>query len=98
MIHQLVPAAAVTEAATTCDVQLISVAGAPIDKLIDDNPYYRAATVPGGLCKGTTVTSQPLMLVRRLTSTDVQTMLFTVVKAVFDNFSDFLKAAQLLPA
>ena len=46
------PAAAITEAATTCDVELIDVAGAPIDKLVADNAYYRRAVVPGGIYKG----------------------------------------------
>ncbi|MEP1444148.1 MAG: TAXI family TRAP transporter solute-binding subunit, partial [Hyphomicrobiales bacterium] len=31
------PAAAVTEAATTCDVELVTVDGAPIDKLVGEN-------------------------------------------------------------
>ena len=41
------PAAAIKEATTTCDVKLVSVTGAPIDKLVADNPFYRVATIPG---------------------------------------------------
>ena len=87
------PAAAVTEAATTCDVELISVTGAPIDKLIDDNPYYRAATVPGGMYKGTDSDVSTFGVgATFVTSTDVpDNVVYTVVKAVFDNFSDFKK-------
>ena len=56
------PAAAVTEAATTCDVELISVKGAPIDKLIADNPYYRSATVLVGCTRVLIMTCQHSVL------------------------------------
>ena len=87
------PAAAVTEAATTCDVELISVKGAPIDKLIADNPYYRSATVPGGMYKGTDNDVSTFGVgATFITSTDVpENVVYTVVKAVFDNFADFKK-------
>ena len=87
------PAAAITEAATTCDVKLVSVTGAPIDKLIADNPYYRSATVPGGMYKGTDndVTTFGVGATF-ITSADVpEKVVYTVVKAVFENFSDFKK-------
>ena len=85
------PAAAITEAATTCDVELVSVAGAPIDKLVADNPYYRKATVPAGMYKGTDndVTTFGVGATF-ITSADVpDDVVYTVVKAVFDNFDDF---------
>lgn len=85
------PAAAVTEAATTCDVELVSVEGAPIDKLIADNPYYRTATIPGGMYKGTDndVTTFGVGATF-VSSADVpENVVYTVVKGVFDNFSDF---------
>lgn len=47
------PAAAIKEATTACDATLIDVKGAPIDKLIKDNPYYRTAVIPGGMYRGT---------------------------------------------
>lgn len=47
------PAAAIKEATTACDVKLIDVKGAPIDKLVKDNAYYRVATIPGGMYAGT---------------------------------------------
>ncbi len=33
------PAAAITEAVTTCDVDLVDVKGAPIDKLVSENSF-----------------------------------------------------------
>lgn len=47
------PAAALKEATTACEVKLIDVKGAPINKLVKDNPYYRVATIPGGMYTGT---------------------------------------------
>jgi len=87
------PAAAVTEAATTCDVELVSVQGAPIDGLIANNPYYRAATIPGGMYKGTDADVTTFGVgATFISSTDVpDNVVYTVVKAVFDNFEDFKK-------
>jgi len=85
------PAAAVTEAATTCDVQLIDVAGAPVDKLIADNPYYRTATIPGGMYKGTDNDVNTFGVgATFVSSTDVPAdVVYVVVKGVFDNIDDF---------
>ncbi|WP_046021165.1 TAXI family TRAP transporter solute-binding subunit [Magnetospira sp. QH-2] len=47
------PAAAIKEATTACDAMLVDVSGAPIEKLIADNPYYRKAIIPGGMYRGT---------------------------------------------
>lgn len=87
------PAAAVTEAATTCDVRLVNVEGAPVDKLIADNPYYRAASVPGGMYKGNPdETSTFGVGATFISSTDVsEKVVYTLVKAVFDNIDDFRK-------
>ena len=87
------PAAAVTEAATSCDVELVSVAGAPIDRLVADNSFYRVATVPGGMYAGSpNDTSTFGVGATVITSADVpEKVVYTVVKAVFDNFADFKK-------
>ena len=87
------PAAAVTEAATTCDIELVDVSGAPIDKLIGDNPYYRSATIPGGMYKGTDKEVSTFGVgATFVTSADVsEKVVYTVVKAVFDNFNEFRK-------
>ena len=47
------PAAALKEATTACEVKIIDVKGAPIDKLVKENPYYRTAIIPGGMYTGT---------------------------------------------
>jgi TRAP transporter TAXI family solute receptor len=87
------PAAAITEATNSCDVRLVSVKGAPIDKLVADNSFYRVATVPGGMYKDnpndtTTFGVGATFVTSAKISDDV---VYTVVKAVFDNFADFKK-------
>ena len=87
------PAAAITEAATTCDIEMIPVDGPAIDKLVADNPFYRKATVPGGLYKGN-ADDTPTFGVGAtfISSADVpEDVVYTLVKAVFDNFDDFKK-------
>jgi TRAP transporter TAXI family solute receptor len=87
------PAAAITEATTTCDVELIDVGGAPIDKLIADNPYYRSATISGGTYKGNPNDISTFGVgATFITSADVpEDVVYTVVKAVFEGFDDFRK-------
>lgn len=87
------PAAAITEAASTCDVELVPVAGPEIEKLVADNAYYRIATIPGGTYKGTDndVTTFGVGATF-ISSADVSDdVVYVVVKAVFDNFDDFKK-------
>jgi TRAP transporter TAXI family solute receptor len=87
------PAAAVTQAASSCDVELVSVKGASIDKLVADNAFYRVAEVPGGMYKGSPNPTTTFGVgATVITSADVpDDVVYTVVKATFDNFADFKK-------
>jgi len=87
------PAAAVKEAASSCEVQLVSVKGAPIDKLIKDNSFYRVAEVPGGMYTGSPNKTTTFGVgATVITSADVsEKVVYTIVKATFDNFADFKK-------
>ena len=87
------PAAAITEATTTCDVQFVDITGPEIDKLVEDNSFYRKATVPGDMYKGMEKDNETFGVgATFVTSTDVsEDIVYTVVKAVFDNFDDFKK-------
>ncbi|WP_323771269.1 TAXI family TRAP transporter solute-binding subunit [Antarctobacter sp.] len=91
------PAAAIKEAATTCDVKLIDVVGEPIDKLVGDNPYYRVATIPAGMYTGTDVDVTTFGVgATFVTSADVsEDVVYVVAKAVMENIEDF---RQLHPA
>ncbi|MEL7258500.1 MAG: TAXI family TRAP transporter solute-binding subunit [Pseudomonadota bacterium] len=91
------PAAAIKEATTTCDVKLVSVEGDPITKLVEDNPYYRVATIPGGMYAGndqetTTFGVGATFVTSANVSDDV---VYVVAKSVMENIDDF---RQLHPA
>ena len=85
------PAAAIKEATTTCDAKLVSVTGEPIDKLVADNPFYRVATIPGGMYKGTDGDTTTFGVgATFVTSADVsEDVVYIVAKAVMENIDDF---------
>lgn len=91
------PAAAIKEATTTCDVKLVDVAGAPVDKLVADNPYYRVATIPGDMYAGNPQDTHTFGVGATLvTSADVSDdVVYVLSKAVMENIDDF---RQLHPA
>jgi len=87
------PTGNIQEAATTCDVVLIPVEGPVFDKLIADNSYYAAATIPGGTYKGTDKDTKVFGVGATFvssTNTDADTI-YAITKAVFDNFERFKK-------
>jgi len=85
------PAAAIKEATTTCNVNLVSVTGAPIDALVADNPYYRVATIPGGMYAGnpddTTTFGVGATFVTSASVPD--DVAYIVAKSVLSNLDDF---------
>ncbi len=85
------PNGSIQEATSTVDAKLVSVTGDAIDKLVDENPYYAKATIPGGLYKGNDENVQTFgVKATFVTSADVDDdVVYTVVKAVFDNFDRF---------
>jgi len=85
------PAAAITEVSTTCDARLVNVTGPEIDQLIDENSYYRTATIPAGMYRGTDeeVTTFGVGATFVTSANVSDEIVYTTVKAVFDNFSDF---------
>ena len=91
------PAAAIQEATTTCDVQLVDVAGAPIDQLVADNPFYRVATIPGGMYAGNDQETTTFGVgATFVTSASIpEDTVYVVAKAVMENIDDF---KQLHPA
>jgi len=85
------PAAAISEASTTCDVKLVSVTGDAIDGLVNDNPYYRTATIPGGMYAGTDEDVTTFGVgATFVSSTNVpDEVAYIVAKAVLSNLDDF---------
>jgi len=87
------PAAAIKEATTTCGTKLVSVVGAPIDGLVDDNSFYRVATIPGGMYSGTPNDTTTFGVgATFVTSAEVpDDVAYVVAKAVMENLDDFRK-------
>lgn len=85
------PAAAIKEATTTCDARLVSVTGAPVDKLVADNPFYRVATIPGGMYAGTDGDTTTFGVgATFVTSAKVpEETVYIVAKSVMENIDDF---------
>ena len=87
------PSGSIKEATTSCDSVLVPVTGAEIDKLVGDNDYYRHATIPGGMYRGTDDDTETFGVgATFVSSTDVpDEVVYVIVKAVFENFDQFKK-------
>lgn len=85
------PNGAVQEVATSCNVRIIPIVGAEIDKLVSENPYYAYATIPGGMYAGNPTDIHTFgVKATFVTSAKVDAdVVYKVVKAVFDNFENF---------
>jgi len=85
------PSGAIQEATTACDAVLVNVTGDAIDALIEENPYYRVATIPGGMYRGsdedvTTFGVGATFVSSAEVSEDV---VYEVVRAVFEDLEQF---------
>lgn len=87
------PAANIQDPTTTCGAKLVPIVGASVDKLIKDYPYYAAVTIPGGMYAANPDPTKTFGVVASfVTSAKVSDdVVYTMVKAVFDNFEDFKK-------
>ena len=85
------PSGSIQEATTACDSVLVTVDNDVIRQLVEERPYYRMATIPGGMYRGnpddvTTFGVGATFVTSAGVSEDA---VYTVVKAVFENFEDF---------
>lgn len=87
------PNGSIQEAVSTVDAVLIPVTGPEIDALIADNPFYAAATIPGGMYKGSDADTNTFGVKATFVTADTvdEDTVYQVVKAVFDNFDRFKK-------
>ncbi|PLX75008.1 MAG: C4-dicarboxylate ABC transporter substrate-binding protein [Azoarcus sp.] len=87
------PAANIQDPTTTCGAKLVPVTGAGVDKLIKEFPYYAAVTIPGGMYANNPDATKTFGVVASfVTSAKVSDdVVYTMVKAVFENFEDFKK-------
>ena len=87
------PSANIQDPTTTCGAKLVSVTGPAVDKLVSEKPYYSYASIPAGLYPGNAAETKTYgVLATLVSSTKVPAdSVYTVVKAVFDNFEEFKK-------
>lgn len=103
------PSGSIQEATTACDSVLVNVDGPVIESLIADNAFYRSATIPGGMYRGTDEDVTTFGVgATFVSSSDVsEDAVYAVVSAVFENFDAFttlhpafanLKAEEMISA
>ena len=87
------PSGNIKEATTSCNSILINVTGPEIDKLVAENSYYRKATIPGGMYRGTDTDTKTFGVGATFVSSAKvpEEVIYNVVKAVFENFDQFKK-------
>jgi uncharacterized protein len=87
------PSGSIQEATTTTDAKLIPVSGPEVDELVDSNPYYSKATIPGGMYRGTDKDVETFGVKATLVSSTAvpDEVIYAVTKAVFEHFEDFKK-------
>lgn len=90
------PSGSLKEATTSCDTNLVTVSGPAVEKLLKENPYYRTATIPGGMYQGndedvvTFGVAATFVASTRLSDETV----YQVTKSVFEDLSTFKQMHQ----
>ncbi|MEP3346289.1 MAG: TAXI family TRAP transporter solute-binding subunit [Litoreibacter sp.] len=103
------PSGSISEATTACDSVLVEVSGDAVAQLIEENSFYRSASIPGGMYRGNDNDVATFGVgATFVSSADVsEEVVYTLVKSVFDNIDDFrglhpafanLKAANMASA
>ncbi|MCJ7872711.1 TAXI family TRAP transporter solute-binding subunit [Marinovum sp. 2_MG-2023] len=85
------PSGSIQEATTACDSVLVEVSGDAVAGLVNDNPFYSVATIPGGMYRGNDADTTTFgVRATFVTSADVsEDVVYTLVSGVFENFDDF---------
>ncbi len=85
------PSGAIQEATTACDSVLVSVDNDAVRGLVEERPYYRMATIPGGMYRGTDADTTTFGVgATFVTSADVpEEIVYQVTRAIFENLDQF---------
>jgi TRAP transporter TAXI family solute receptor len=85
------PNGSIQEATTACDAVLVNVQGPEIDALVEENDYYRTATIPGGMYRGNEEDVVTFGVGATFVSSSQvpEEVIYVVTKSVFENFDDF---------
>lgn len=87
------PSGSIQEATTACDSVLVNVSGDAVTSLIDENSFYRSATIPGGMYRGSDGDTSTFGVGATFVTSDAvsEDAVYAVVSSVFENFEDFKK-------
>ncbi|KAB7613779.1 TAXI family TRAP transporter solute-binding subunit [Amylibacter sp. SFDW26] len=87
------PSGSIQEATTACDSVLVTVSGDAVTGLVDDNPFYRTATIPGGMYRGNDADTETFGVGATFVTSDKVSddAVYAVVKSVMENIEDFRK-------
>ncbi|MCT4558638.1 MAG: TAXI family TRAP transporter solute-binding subunit [Pelagimonas sp.] len=87
------PSGSIQEATTACDSVLVNVSGEAVDKLIADNSFYRSASIPGGMYRGSDADTATFGVGATFVTSDAvsEEAVYAVVSSVFNNIDDFKK-------
>ncbi len=87
------PSGSIQEATTACDSVLVTVSGDAVAGLVDDNPFYRTATIPGKMYRGNDADTETFGVGATFVTSDKVSdeAVYTVVKSVMENIADFRK-------
>ncbi|RFU12819.1 TAXI family TRAP transporter solute-binding subunit [Rhodobacteraceae bacterium W635] len=85
------PSGSIQEATTACDSVLVNVTGDAVDMLVEENPFYRVATIPGGMYRGNDEDTMTFGVgATFVTSADVSDdVVYEIVSAVMENIDQF---------
>jgi uncharacterized protein len=85
------PNGSIQEATTSCDSVLVDVSGAEVEDLVKAHPYYRIATIPGGMYRGNPEDTKTFgVSATFVASAKVpDRVVHEVVRVVFENLEDF---------
>jgi len=87
------PSANIQDPTTSCGAKLVSLTGPAVDRLVKEKPYFGYATIPGGLYPNNPQETRTFGVLATLVSSSrvPADMVYTAVKAIFDNFDEFKK-------
>lgn len=85
------PSANIADPTTTCGAQLVPVQGDYVDELVEANPYYAYATIPGGTYQNNDADVETFGVLAALAVSEdaSEDAVYALVSAVFENFDSF---------
>lgn len=81
----------IQEATTQCDARLIPITGNDLAMLLQQDPFYTRAVIPGGMYRGNPTDTETFGVVATFVTTErlSNDTAYHIVKALFDNLDDF---------